>query len=38
MPTFVSSPAKTAVTGAGAVGYESGSQALSGKIARASSA
>ena len=33
MPTFVSRPANTAVTGAGAVGYESGSQALSGKIA-----
>ena len=33
MPTLVSKPAKTAVTGAGAVGYESGSQACNGKIA-----
>ena len=33
MPTLVSRPANTAVTGAGAVGYESGSQALSGNIA-----
>ena len=32
-PTFVSRPAKTAVTGAGAVGYESGSQNDSGKTA-----
>ncbi len=32
-PTFVSNPAKTAVTGAGAVGYESGSQNDSGKTA-----
>jgi hypothetical protein len=33
MPTFVRRPAKTAVTGAGAVGYESGSQNESGKSA-----
>ena len=32
-PTLVSSPANTAVTGAGAVGYESGSQVDSGKTA-----
>ncbi len=32
-PTLVSRPAKTAVTGAGAVGYESGSQAASGNTA-----
>ena len=32
-PTFVSRPAKTAVTGAGAVGYESGSQVESGNTA-----
>jgi hypothetical protein len=33
MPTLVSSPANTAVTGAGAVGYESGSHADSGNTA-----
>lgn len=33
MPTLVSSPAKSAVAGAGAVGYESGSHADIGKIA-----
>ena len=32
-PTLVSRPANTAVTGAGAVGYESGSQNDSGKTA-----
>ena len=32
-PTLVSRPAKMAVTGARAVGYESGSQLNSGKIA-----
>ncbi len=32
-PTLVSRPANTAVTGAGAVGYESGSQADNGKTA-----
>ena len=32
-PTLVSNPAKTAVIGAGAVGYESGSHADSGKTA-----
>ena len=32
-PTLVSSPANTAVTGAGAVGYESGSQKDSGNTA-----
>ena len=32
-PTLVSSPANTAVTGAGAVGYESGSQNDTGKMA-----